>query len=197
MDKQPVVMSEFDKLMEEEWRIMMKSIEQIFKESSERVRNSLNSLGLRVTKLEVKEKIDNSSQKSFGMLAECANVNVIVDDTGCAKPCAAIFAVFSKDQFVTLETSNSSSENFASFTGLDSSSILHNNNINNKASNNNNNDLLTSNYEVEEIDQVSYMLEDSTCDPISVDSMELHSPLVLSLSIFLAKITSLLHLRIQ
>jgi len=78
MDKQPVVMSEFDKLMEEERQIMMKSIEKIFNESLEKVRKSLNSLGSRVTELEVKGKIDNPSQKSFGMLSECANANVIV-----------------------------------------------------------------------------------------------------------------------
>jgi len=118
MDKQPVVMTEFDKLMEEERKIMMKSIERIFNESLERVRNSLSSLESRVTKLEVKDKIDISSHKSFGMLAECANANVIVDGTVCAKPCAAISAVVSKDQAVTPETLNSSSENFATITGL-------------------------------------------------------------------------------
>jgi len=97
------------------------------------------------------------------MLAECASVNVIVDGTGCAKPCAAIFAVVSKDQFTTLEISNSSSENFATSTGLDSLAILHNNNSNNKASNNNNNnDLLTSSYEVEAINQVSFKFEEFT-----------------------------------
>ena len=118
MDKQPVAMSEFDKMIQEIKQSIMESIERIFDESRMRVSNSLSSLESRVTKLEVKEKIDSSSQESFGMLAECANANVIVDGTGCAKPCVAIFAVVSKDQANTPETLNSSSENFATITGL-------------------------------------------------------------------------------
>ena len=51
MDKQPVVMSEFDKFMEEERQITMKGIEQLFKESSERVSKSLNSLEKKLDKL--------------------------------------------------------------------------------------------------------------------------------------------------